>query len=273
MQISPQHHLRGRATSRPTATTRSEPYYFYTPPATGGNALNSPPLHAVPASDTTTNGLYAYTSTPTFPTSSFNATNYWVDPVFTPAPVPGQVTEVSATPQAGAATVSWTAPSTGVATHLHRHPLHRLHSADADHRERLPARNHGDSLGPDPGHHLHVHGAGLQPERRRPGLGALQPGHPPATAPPSPPRGVSASSATNQVLVSWKAPSNEGGSPLTGYTVTPYVGSTAQTAVHASASATSATVSGSHQRHELHVQGHRDQRDRHERTVAGVERR
>ena len=162
----------------PNGHYAEEPYYFYNPPPTGGNMLNSPPLHAVPASDTTTNGLYAYTSTPTFPTGSFNATNYWVDPVFTPAAVPGPVTEVSATPQAGAATVSWTAPSSGGGEHLHRHPLHRLHRAVADHRERLPAGNLGHDLGPHAGHDLHVHGAGVQPERRRPGLGTLQPGRP-----------------------------------------------------------------------------------------------
>jgi hypothetical protein len=92
----------------------ADSYYFYTPPALGSNVLNSPPLHAVPASDTTTNGMYAYATTPTFPASSFNAANYWVDPVFTPAAVPGQVTGVTATPNAGAATVSWTAPSSGV---------------------------------------------------------------------------------------------------------------------------------------------------------------
>src|SRR5262249_17880633 len=67
---------------------------------------------------------------------------------------------------------------------------------------------------------------------------------PPATAPPSPPRGVSASPATKQALVTWKAPTLEGGTPITGYTVTPYIGATPQTPISAGPSATSATVTG-----------------------------
>ena len=44
--------------------------------------------------------------------------------------------------------------------------------------------------------------------------------------------------------MNWSAPSSNGGSSITGYTVTPYMGSTAGTPVQAGASATSATVSG-----------------------------
>jgi Domain of unknown function (DUF1929)/Fibronectin type III domain/Galactose oxidase, central domain len=66
----------------------------------------------------------------------------------------------------------------------------------------------------------------------------------PPTA-PSAPTGVTASAGNASATVSWTAPSN-GGSPLTSYTVTPYVGTTAQTATTVSGSppATSATISG-----------------------------
>jgi hypothetical protein len=46
-------------------------------------AVKSTPLTA-PASATTLNGLYAYSGSLVFPTSSYNATNYWVDVMFTP---------------------------------------------------------------------------------------------------------------------------------------------------------------------------------------------
>jgi hypothetical protein len=66
----------------------------------------------------------------------------------------------------------------------------------------------------------------------------------PPTA-PSAPTGVTASAGNASATVSWTAPSN-GGSPITSYTVTPYVGATAQptTTVSGSPPATSATIGG-----------------------------
>jgi len=54
--------------------------------ATGGyflQTLDSPPLHAIPNA-TSANGVYQY-GAGGFPSSSFNATNYWVDVTFTTA--------------------------------------------------------------------------------------------------------------------------------------------------------------------------------------------
>ncbi len=104
----------------PSGHYADSPYYFYTPSPTGGNILNSPPLHAVSASAepvggsfVSANSLYAYSSTSTFPGSSYEGSNYWVDPVFTPASTPGQVTNVSATAGSGSASLTWSAPSSG----------------------------------------------------------------------------------------------------------------------------------------------------------------
>ena len=93
--------------------------YFYPPPAPapdGGGVVDSAPLHALRNVGSTTNGVYVYTSSSAFPTLTFNAENYWVDPLFTPSPAPGQVTGVTATPQYSAAAVAWTAPSSSTAT-------------------------------------------------------------------------------------------------------------------------------------------------------------
>ena len=49
-------------------------------------------------------------------------------------------------------------------------------------------------------------------------------------APPSAPTGVTASAATNQARVSWTVPASDGGSPLTSYTITPYIGTEEQPA-------------------------------------------
>ena len=65
-----------------------------------------------------------------------------------------------------------------------------------------------------------------------------------ATAPAAP-TGVSASAGDGTATVSWTAPSN-GGAPITSYTVTPYIGSTAQpaTTVNGTPPVTDATVTG-----------------------------
>jgi PKD repeat protein len=45
--------------------------------------VDNPPLHALKDGASGGNGVYAYTSTPVFPTSTWSASNYWVDVVFT----------------------------------------------------------------------------------------------------------------------------------------------------------------------------------------------
>ena len=125
-------------------------HYSATSSAFSSAEVANRPLHA-PANSTSANGVYAYSSSSVFPTSSFNATNYYVDVLFAPTP---------------------------------------------------------------------------------------------PTGPPSPPTAVSAAVAGSRAQVSWTAPSSEGGGPITGYTVTPYIGSTAQTPIGVSPSATSTTLTG-----------------------------
>jgi hypothetical protein len=62
---------------------------------------------------------------------------------------------------------------------------------------------------------------------------------------PSAPTGVTATAGDASATVTWTAPSN-GGSPITSYTVTPFIGTTAQTPTTVSGSppVTSATVTG-----------------------------
>jgi N,N-dimethylformamidase beta subunit-like, C-terminal/Domain of unknown function (DUF4082)/Fibronectin type III domain/Bacterial Ig domain len=90
--------------------------YFYpnpSPQPDGGDSVDSPPLHALRNINGVTNGVYAYAGSSTFPASTFNAENYWVDVVFSPAAPPGQVTGVTGTAGYASAGVSWTAPTSG----------------------------------------------------------------------------------------------------------------------------------------------------------------
>ena len=63
---------------------------------------------------------------------------------------------------------------------------------------------------------------------------------------PGAPTGVTATAGNGSATVSWTAPSDNGGSTITSYTVTPFIGSTAQTPVTVTGSppATSTTVTG-----------------------------
>ncbi len=57
--------------------------YSATGGAFSGGAIANPPLTAISNQDGL-NGVYAYGASPTFPTASWNATNYWVDVLFAP---------------------------------------------------------------------------------------------------------------------------------------------------------------------------------------------
>ena len=61
---------------------------------------------------------------------------------------------------------------------------------------------------------------------------------------PSAPFPVSATPGNGQATVQWTTPSSDNGSPITGYTVTPYVGATAQPSRTFSSAATSQIITG-----------------------------
>jgi alpha-tubulin suppressor-like RCC1 family protein len=64
------------------------------------------------------------------------------------------------------------------------------------------------------------------------------------TTVPGAPTSVSGAPGNGQVKVTWTAPTSNGGSAITGYVVTPYVGSTAKPAVTSNSTATTATITG-----------------------------
>ena len=61
----------------------------------GSNSYTNAPLSAPGGNPSNPNGLYTYSATPTFPTGTFNGSNYWVDVTFSPTPIPVSI-QVSA---------------------------------------------------------------------------------------------------------------------------------------------------------------------------------
>ncbi|MGP0050583.1 MAG: DUF4082 domain-containing protein, partial [Solirubrobacteraceae bacterium] len=220
-------------------------HYSATP---GGlsSSVDNPPLHAE-ANTTSADGLYSYSATSTFPTNSYNATNYWVDVLYAPststAP-PGQVTNVTASALPQSAQVSWSPPSTGGP--VSSYTIQPYDGTTA----WTPTTVSGSTtsatvIGLIPSEDytfvVTASNAAGSGQASAPS-NTIEPN--PATA-PSAPQNVTASPATGEAMVSWSPPADNGGSPITDYIITPYVGSTAQTPVDlGSGSATSTTVTG-----------------------------
>jgi hypothetical protein len=62
--------------------------------------------------------------------------------------------------------------------------------------------------------------------------------------PPGPPLGVNATAGDRLAALTWTAPSSDGGSPITGYRVTPYINGSPQAPIATGSTATSFTVTG-----------------------------
>ncbi|HLI32589.1 MAG TPA: N,N-dimethylformamidase beta subunit family domain-containing protein, partial [Solirubrobacteraceae bacterium] len=210
----------------------ADPYYFYSPPATGSATLGSPPLQAVQATSQSSNGLYLYTSSPAEPTESYNATNYWVDPLFTPAALPGVPTAIAAAPQAGAAIVSWSPPAEGGPVTEYIVTPYAGTSALAPTIVRgTPPEATAVVSGLTPGQSYTFAVQAANPNGKGPLSARSAAITPPAYAAPSAVRAVLARPAGHSALVSWSAPSLDGGEPITSYTITPFIGSAAQSPI------------------------------------------
>jgi hypothetical protein len=206
------------------------------------SGADNAPLHAI-ADSSSPNGVYAYGASTSFPSSSYNAGNYGVDVLFAPVAVPGTVTNVTATAGLGSANVSWTAPSSGgPVTSYKITPYIGSTAQTAKTITGSPPATSTTVTGLTPGtaYTFTVRAAnanGSGPESAQSNSVTPQ-----ALQAPPAPTGVSAQGASSSARVTWDEGSAD--SAISQYTVTPYIGSTAQTPVQASGSATGATVTG-----------------------------
>ncbi len=210
------------------------------------STLDAKPLHAVKNFGSTQNGLFAYSSTSTFPTGSFSATNYWVDVMFSPTPAPGAVANVSAV-AAGttSASVSWDAPSAGGAPSSYRiTPYVGSTAQPSTTVTGTPPATTATVTGLTSGTTYRFSVRALNPAGSGPESSLSNSVTPSDPVVPTAPGDIVARPITGAVQVEWTAPASDGDSPLTGYTVTPYVAGVAQDPVDVAAGVTSKKVTG-----------------------------
>ena len=220
-------------------------------PSTGGVA-GTPVQVAGTATSTNVTGLtngsaYTFTVTATnaIDTGPASAPSNSVTPSAPTAP--GAPTNVTASAGNGSATVSWTAPSSNGGSPITSYTVTPSTGGVAG----TPVQVAGTATS------TNVTGLtnGSAYTFTVTATNAIDTG--PASAPsnsvtpsaptaPGAPTNVTASAGNGSATVSWTAPSSNGGSPITSYTVTPFIGSTAQTPVlvNGSPPSTSTTVIG-----------------------------
>nr|WP_230209349.1 DUF4082 domain-containing protein [Tetrasphaera sp. HKS02] len=206
-------------------------------------------LHALQDGVSGGDGVYKYGSTSAFPTDSFNATNYWVDVVFASgqASAPGAPSGVSATAGNTSATVTWTAPSNGgsVITSYTVTPYAGSTSLASTTVSGNPPATTANVTGLTNGTAYTFTVSATNAVGTGADSAASNVVTPSAPTAPAAPTNVTATAGNASAVVGWTAPSN-GGSTITSYTVTPFIGATAQpaTTVSGSPPATSVTVTG-----------------------------
>jgi fibronectin type 3 domain-containing protein len=226
--------------------TSNYTYRSPSPGPNGGGVLDSPPLHIVRNSGGTTNGVYSYGAAGSFPSNSYSAGNYWVDVMFSPTAAPGTVTNVTAT--AGgktSANLSWTAPSSGGSVTSYKITPYVGSTAQASTTiNGTPPATATTITGLTTGTTYTFTVQAINPTGAGPASAQSNAVTPQTAVAPSVPLNVTATPATSSAEVDWSAPQADGDSPITGYTVTPYIGASAQSPVAVPATATIKTITG-----------------------------
>jgi hypothetical protein len=158
---------------------------------------------------------------------------------------PGAPTGVSATAAAGSATVSWTAPSAGTSpiTSYTITPYIGTVAQPATTITGSPPATTATIGGLTNGTTYTFTVTATNAVGPGPASTASNPVTPSVPTAPGKPTGVSATPGNGTAIVTWAAPASNG-SPITSYTITPYIGTVAQpaTTISGSPPATTATI-------------------------------
>ena len=229
----------------------------YTVTAYIGTTAQAPPTvvsGSPPATSTTVTGLtngQTYTFTVYATNAQGNGPPSTASNAVTPAPPPppGQPTGVTATAGNASATVSWTAPAAG-GSPISSYTVTAFIGTTAQSPPTVvngsPPATSTTVTGLTNGQPYTFTVYATNAQGNGPPSAASNTVTPAPPPPPGQPTGVTATAGNASASVSWTAPS-AGGSPISSYTVTAFIGTTAQsppTVVNGSPPATSTTVTG-----------------------------
>ncbi|MGN6696131.1 MAG: fibronectin type III domain-containing protein [Aquihabitans sp.] len=231
----------------------------WTAPAANGSAITSYTVTPYIGATAQTPVVFASTATAQTITGLANGTAYTfkvkaangvgtgadsaASAATTPRTVPGAPTGVSALPGDTTATVSWTAPVANGGSAVTGYTVtpyigivaqaDRVFSTTAT-TQTITGLTNGTSYT----FRVRATNAAGTGAESGPSLAVT-----PRTLPGAP-TGVSGTPQDASVALTWTAPASDGGSDITGYTVTPFIGSTAQTPVVFASTATAQTITG-----------------------------
>ncbi|MEZ5205018.1 MAG: fibronectin type III domain-containing protein [Acidimicrobiales bacterium] len=189
-----------------------------------------------------TNGT-AYTFKVAATTAAGTGTDSAASAAVTPRTVPGAPTGVSGTPGDGAVALSWTAPASDGGSAITGYTVTPYIGATAQTPQAFSSSATSQTItGLTNGtaytfkvKATNAAGTGTD--------SAASSAVTPRTL-PNAPTNVAGTPGNTQVTLTWTAPTSDGGQPITGYRVTPYIGATAQTATTFASTATSQTITG-----------------------------
>ncbi len=214
-------------------------------PYIGANA-QTPTTVSAPASSKTITGLTGGT-TYTFTVTAINSVGPGQESAAsnatTPTTSPGAPTGVSATAGVEQATVNWTPPANDGGSPISSYRITPYIGANAQTPTTVSAPASSKTITGLTGGTTYTFTVtainSVGPGQESAASNATTP-----TTSPGAPTGVSATAGVEQATVNWTPPANDGGSPISSYRITPYIGSNAQTPTTVSAPASSKTITG-----------------------------
>ena len=211
-----------------------------------GASAQTPQTFASSATAQTITGLANGTAY-TFKVKATNAAGTGADSTasaaVTPVGVPGAPTGVTGTPGNGSVDLSWTAPAANGGSPVTGYTVTPYIGASAQTVQTFASTATAQTVTGLTNGTAYTFRVAATTAAGTGAASAASAAITPRTVPGAP-TGVSGTARDSSVDLTWTAPASNGGSAVTGYTVTPYIGASAQTPQTFSSTATAQTITG-----------------------------